>query len=301
MVVAETNIIIQTIDAAFIAEKGISLQIARMDLIHPVVSGNKLFKLHYFIEQAIKEGKNTIVTAGGAYSNHLVAAAFYCNEKKLNCIGIVRGEEPENKSHTLLSCEKYNMKLIFVSRKEFSNINKEKAANLSDHDIKDIHFIPEGGFDTAGTDGASLILPKLSSTNATHICVSVGTATTLSGLLKSAESGQMIIGVPVVKGLADIEERLIFLQQSVNLKKPVIWDNYHFGGYARKKEELIDFMNDFYSQYQIPTDFVYTGKLMYAVINKIVEGYFPAGSRIVCLHTGGLQGNQSLPANTLVF
>ena len=295
------NIQLDEINSDLLKSKQIELFIARLDLIHPVVSGNKLFKLYYFIEEALRENKNTIVTMGGAYSNHLVATAFYCKEAGLKSIGIVRGEMPAIKSHTLNACENYGMKLIYISRSDYNIKDENFISELTKENSEDIYFIPEGGYHPLGAKGASLIMEKIKETDASHICTAVGTATTLSGLILNTKPNQQIIAVPVLKGMNDLVARLNFLTNNIDHHQLCIFDEYHFGGYAKKDGTLIQFMNDFYTEYEVPTDFVYTGKMMYAIFNKIKSDFFPLGSKIICIHTGGLQGNLSLPNGSLVF
>jgi 1-aminocyclopropane-1-carboxylate deaminase/D-cysteine desulfhydrase-like pyridoxal-dependent ACC family enzyme len=295
------NIQLDEINSDLLKSRQIELFIARLDLIHPVVSGNKLFKLYYFIEEAIRENKNTIVTMGGAYSNHLVATAFYCIEAGLKSIGIVRGEMPTIKSHTLNACESYGMKLIYISRSDYNKKNEDLISELTKENSEEIYFIPEGGYHPLGAKGASLIMKQIKETDASHICTAVGTATTLSGLILNTKPNQQIIAVPVLKGINDLVSRLNFLTNNIDHHQLCIFDEYHFGGYAKKDETLIQFMNDFYTEYNVPTDFVYTGKMMYAIFDKIKSNFFPLGSKIICIHTGGLQGNLSLPNGSLVF
>ena len=168
-------------------------------------------------------------------------------------------------------------------------------------DVKNHLFIPEGGFGETGAVGASDMSTYFSHLNPTHIIVPVGTATTLAGLMHSADKSTNIIGVSVLKGFTDIYERLSAMLQNPAFNQLTIWDDFHFGGYAKYNNELLDFMNDLYRAHKIPTDFVYTGKMMYALMIKIKSGYFKKGSRIVMIHTGGLQGNLSLPAGTLMY
>ena len=301
----DLDISLQPLDSILISDKRLELLVARLDLIDPLISGNKIFKLHYFIEEAIDTNKKTIVTCGGAYSNHLAATARFCKEKSLNCIGLVRGEEVDNLSHTLLQCKRDDMKLVYINRNLYSEIDQNNfmtfiPAELN-HKLDDCFFIPEGGFHPLGAKGASLIMDKISTYTPTHIITAIGTATTLAGIVKHAKSGQKIIGIPVLKGMIDIETRIAALLPDCAYTPPVIFHDYHFGGYAKKTDPLLHFMNDFYLQYQIPTDFVYTGKMMFGVFDLIKKDYFPAGSSIICLHTGGLQGNLSLPKGSLVF
>ena len=284
-----------------LAEKKISLSIARLDKLHPLVSGNKLFKLHYFLAESLKHGHKPILTFGGAYSNHLIATAHACKIAGIRAIGIVRGERSGILSHTLKQCEIDGMELHFISRTEYSN--KDSAGFLSQltANFGDCIIIPEGGYHPMGANGASLIMDKLKAKQATHICTAIGTATTVAGLLMNTTDNEMIVGIPVLKQMNDIEDRIAWLCGNKLFNNLLIFDDYDFGGYAKKTNELIEFMNDFFIQYKIPTDFVYTAKMMYAIMDKIKAGYFAEGSNIICLHTGGLQGNDSLPASTLVF
>lgn len=279
-------------------KKELKVFISRLDKIHTVISGNKLFKLHYFIEAAIQSTHKTILTFGGAFSNHLVATAYACKKNGLKCIGVVRGEKPGTLSNTLLQCREYGMHLFFISRDMYKNISQQEIPDFLP--LKEAIIIAEGGYCRQGAMGASLIMDKLEKINATHICAPVGTATTISGLLMKAKISQKIIGVPVIKNMKDLNERVYFLTGN-NSPEPVIFEDYSFGGYAKKTDELINFMNVFYTKHRIPTDFVYTAKMMYAVMEKIKNGFFPPLSRIVCLHTGGLQGNSSLAKGVLVF
>lgn len=282
-------------------EKQVQVTVARLDLIHPVVSGNKLYKLFYFIKDAEVSGYETLLTFGGAYSNHLLATAYASHQLGFKSIGIVRGERSTVLSHTLEQCVEYEMQLQFVSRDEYNTLQHPgQESELLDRYGKCV-IIPEGGYAPRGASGASLIMKHDQIRNATHVCTAVGTATTLAGLLTGSAPGQEIIAVPVLKGMHDIPQRIKFLSDkdcSFNLS---IFIQYHFGGYARHTVELTNFMNELFRQTHVPTDFVYTAKMMYAVCDQIRKGYFPPGSTIMCIHTGGLQGNLSLPAGTIVF
>ena len=279
--------------------KNISLFIARLDKIHPVVSGNKLYKLYYFIKETIETDHKTILTFGGPYSNHLVATAYACRQNNLTSIGIVRGEKPVQLSASLLDCIEYGMELIFASRKEYNDDDfRKKISNVKNRQFT---LVPEGGFSEAGAKGAALIADALQHLHPTHFCTAVGTATTLAGIMQRVLPGQKLIAVPVLKNMKDISLRLSQLNGINNLEELVVFDNYHFGGYAKKNNELLDFMNEFYSITSIPLDFVYTAKMMYALIKNIENNFFVPGSIIVCLHTGGLQGNRSLPKGILKY
>ena len=293
-----SNISIDNIYADFLQNKNINLSIVRLDKIHPTVSGNKLFKLHYFLEEAIAYSKPGIVTFGGAYSNHLVATAFICKINGLKSVGVVRGERPLVLSHTLQNCLDYGMELEFISRDEYKKKeNDDFIINLS-LKWKNYLIVPEGGYHPKGAAGAALIT-KFIAKDTTHVCTAIGTATTFAGLIEGIREDQQIIGIPVLKGLTDINEKIAYLTKSAHPFQS--FNEYHFGGYAKKTPLLINFMNDIFSKYNLPTDFVYTAKMMFAIFDTIEKGYFKSGSKITCLHTGGLQGNYSLPKSMLLF
>lgn len=282
----------------FTRERNIRLTVARFDRIHPTVSGNKLFKLHYFIEECLASEHRTMLTFGGAYSNHLAATAFLCREKGIRSVGIVRGEEPAVLSHTLLQCREYGMLLHFVSRSAYAEMSNGTTDKLKEM-FGSFTLVPEGGYDPKGAAGASLMYDIVNERSPSHICTAVGTATTLAGLVMKKKERREIIAIPVLKNMTDIPSRLKYLAGSKT--EPVILDGYSFGGYAKYNTELTGFMNDIYDRHRIPTDFVYTAKMLFAVTDQLKKGYFKEGSHIICLHTGGLQGNLSLPAGTLHF
>ncbi len=295
------NISFDTIINEDTIKKNVSLTIARLDKLHEDVSGNKLFKLHYFIEECLKSSHKTLLTFGGAFSNHLVATAFLCTKKGIKSIGIVRGEEPKILSHTLTRCKDLGMNVRFISRKDYKDF-EENGNNIAEltNLFGDFILVPEGGYNVAGAYGASLIMEVVEPEKFTHISTSVGTATTLAGLLLKKNIDQEIIAIPVIKNMLDIPERLNHLGVGADIN-PVVFSDFHFGGYAKHTPELIGFMNSFYAETSIPTEFVYTAKMMYAIYVKIKSGYFKPGSNILCIHTGGLQGNKSLPQGTLIF
>ncbi len=289
----------QPVKSISFAQKGIGVDMLRLDTIHPIVSGNKIFKLHYFLEKAKNSSYKQIITFGGAYSNHLAATSFVCNLAGFKCIGFVRGEKPATLSHTLQFCIENKMQLEFISRSEYKEISSE---NFSDALFKKFGahiLIPEGGFSEKGAEGARLICDHYNLKSYSHVCCAVGTATTFAGLIKGSNE-ETILGFSVLKNLDDIEDRLRYLNIPSS-KKYVTIPDYHFGGYAKKNGQLISFMNSFYEENKIPLDFVYTAKMMFGVDDLINQNYFPKGSKILCIHTGGLQGNKSLPNGTLNF
>ncbi len=274
--------------------------IARMDEVHPIVSGNKYFKLQGFIEAFQQKPVSCLVTAGGAFSNHLAATAWYAHQLQIPCYGIIRGDHPKTGSTTLDQCKDWNMQLIYVSAQTFQNLNNHSLRSILP-ELSDFFFIPAGGFDPMGTTGITSLWPQFQAVQPTHLTCSIGTGTTFAGLFNNCPSEIELIGIPALKGMTDFNERWNTLNVSIPHRTPAIWNDEHWGGYAKKDQALIDFMNLFFQKHRVPTDFVYTAKHFHAVLQKIQDGYFSPGSHILSLHTGGLQGNASLPRNTLCY
>jgi 1-aminocyclopropane-1-carboxylate deaminase/D-cysteine desulfhydrase-like pyridoxal-dependent ACC family enzyme len=275
--------------------------VLRLDLVHPVVSGNKFFKLRFYLEEAVKSEKKGILTFGGAFSNHILATAFAAKKSGLSSIGIIRGEEPLKWSPTLLDAKKLGMELIFTERHIFSVMAMLPAEKLSRAYPNHV-IIPEGGFGVPGMSGAAGINALIPKDCYNWLACACGTGTMAAGLLHHAETGQKVLGVPVLKNYIDMETDIRSLLPVSDTNKDIYLDHsYHFGGYAKKSRELTNFMNFFYHTYNIPTDFVYTGKLMFALKDLIAKGFFPPGSRVLAIHSGGLQGNRSLKNGILDF
>jgi 1-aminocyclopropane-1-carboxylate deaminase/D-cysteine desulfhydrase-like pyridoxal-dependent ACC family enzyme len=243
-----------------------------------------------------------------------VATACACFLQKIKCAGIIRGEKPAQLSFTLQQAESYGMQLKFISRADYKQKDKAECRETIGKEFPGYYFIPEGGAGPAGEKGAAEILQLVNQAAYSHIMCAVGTGAMMKGLVNAAINHQQIIGIPVLKfpnenESSDAETRDTIspgkksdsssletgYAQSLLNKKPVQIPGYHFGGYAKCNVTLIDFMNEFYRQTFIPTDFVYTGKLMFAVNDLAVKNFFPPGSRLLIIHSGGLQGNASLP------
>jgi 1-aminocyclopropane-1-carboxylate deaminase len=294
--------VIEELHDELFLQKQVRVFVLRLDKIHPLASGNKIFKLHYFLKEALQSYEKTILTFGGAYSNHLAATAFACKLLQLKSIGIVRGEKTAQLSATLQQCIDDGMWLKFISRAEYDNKEDPAFINELKAEFGACIIVPEGGYHPDGAKGAALIFDLIKDKNFTHICLATGTATTLAGILIAAKPGQTVIAVPVLKGITDINERIKYLTgKPLEFKNLQLLNDYHFGGYAKKTEILTDFMNHCSLHYNLPLDFVYTAKMFFGVTDSIKRDKFTKGSKIICLHTGGLQGNKSLPLNTLLF
>ncbi len=290
------NIELQTLSNLFTQDK-IEVDVLRLDKFHPIVSGNKWFKLQYYLQEATILQHNTIATFGGAFSNHIVATAFACKQNNFKSIGIIRGEEPKQLSHTLLAAKEYGMQLFFVDRSFYKTKQLPPAIQQ-----QNLYTIPEGGYGNHGAKGSATILQQIDYSKYTHIICACGTGTTLAGLVETALPHQKIIGINALKGYENIVNDVkIILNESIANKAFQINNNYHFGGYAKYNDTLIKFMNELWQTQQLPTDFVYTAKLFYAVKDMINKNEFEENSKILVIHSGGLQGNYSLPNKTLLF
>jgi len=204
-------------------------------------------------------------------------------------------------SPTLQQCEQDGMALKFISRDDYDKKDNAEFINELRKEFGDCIIIPEGGYNPKGAKGAALIFELLKAKNYSDIVLATGTATTLAGILIAAKISQQITGIPVLKGISDTEKRLSELTGAQSFNNLQLFNDYHFGGYAKKTDKLINFMNACWRKYRLPLDFVYTAKMFYGLTDLIQKDTFKKGSNIICLHTGGLQGNKSLPLNLLLF
>lgn len=274
--------------------KNVSLSLKREDVIHKYVSGNKYRKLKYNIQQAQKEKKEILLTFGGAFSNHLAAVSAIGGLFGLKTIGVVRGEELKDSyasNATLLFAKSQGMQFEFVSRSVYREKNTESFVRKLKEKFGDFYLIPEGGTNNLAVKGCEEILTD-NDDSFDFICCPVGTGGTISGLINSSLSHQKIIGFPALKG--------DFLRKDIskfaNKSNWELISDYHFGGYAKINIELISFINQFKVENNIQLDPVYTGKMMFGIFDLIKKEYFPKDSKILAIHTGGLQGIEGMNA-----
>lgn len=267
---------------------GITLEIKREDLLHPFVSGNKFRKLKYNVLQAKAENHSVLLTFGGAFSNHIAAVAYAGKEQGFETIGIIRGDELCDKiseNPTLSFAQECGMRFEFVTREAYRH--KTDAAFIArlQAQFGSFYLVPEGGTNDLAVKGCEEILTELDA-DFDFVCSAVGTGGTISGLINSALPHQKVLGFPALKG--------DFLQDEIrNFVQNKNWElqtDYHFGGYGKVTTEFIEWMNRFYAQTGIPLDPIYTGKMVFGVMDLIQRNYFPPKSKILMIHTGGLQG-----------
>ena len=268
--------------------KGITLEIKREDLLHPFVSGNKFRKLKYNILQAKAENQSVLLTFGGAFSNHIAAVAYAGKEQGFETIGVIRGDELRNKiseNPTLSFAQECGMRFEFVTREAYRH--KTETAFIEQLQVKfgSFYLVPEGGTNDLAVKGCEEILTEFDA-HFDFVCSAVGTGGTISGLINSALPHQKVLGFPALKG--DFLQNEI--HKFVNNKNWELITDYHFGGYGKVTTEFIEWMNWFYAQTGIPLDPIYTGKMVFGVMDLIQRNYFPPKSKILMIHTGGLQG-----------
>lgn len=271
-----------------------AISMLRLDVIHPIVSGNKWYKLQYYLKAAQHTGAEGILTFGGAYSNHLVATAAAAQACGLKSIGIVRGmHAADTQTPTLNECVSFGMQLFFVAKEEYDRKYDADYHAALNEKYKGYYIIDEGGAGELGVNGSEIIADYIPE-GYTHICVSSGTGTTLCGIRRALNEQVNVSGYVPMKGGAYIRKDINnYLPEHLH-NSYTLFDDWHFGGFGKKNDELVDFMNAFYQANKIPLDMVYTAKMMYGVQQQLAAEYFPKNARILCVHTGGLQGNSTI-------
>jgi 1-aminocyclopropane-1-carboxylate deaminase len=282
--------------------------IKRDDLIDPIVSGNKWRKLKYNVEKAQHQKSKGILTFGGAFSNHLIATAEACQIHGLKSVGIVRGDELTKESNDTLSmCAEYGMDLRFVSRSDYKKRNENDYLYQLRDQFSQFYIVPEGGANFYGAIGCQEILQETPN-NFDRVYLAGGTGTTAVGVLSGVPENTKVHLVSALKGDFLADEVLKGLQklfyneaESVSsYKQLVLSTDHHFGGYGKVNQELLDFINDFYKQTEIPLDPIYTGKAMYALMQDYKDGMISQDETCLFIHTGGLQGAKKW-RNELLF
>ncbi len=301
LVVEASRVPLQQLSLSWAREAGIDLWIRRDDLIHPALSGNKFYKLYFNLQQAKAQGVGHIASYGGAWSNHLHALAAAGAEAGLKTHGVVRGEAPAQLSACLVDAESWGMELRFVSR-ELYKLKPDNSTLLGLPD-GDLFWVPEGGANLAGAAGMQVLGQVLEAQlegRPADICLACGTASSLAGVAAGVSSGRKVLGFPVLKSGGAQQEPLAQrtmafwrqLQSGRQANWCLLW-GFHGGGYGRKpKNNLFEFWRQFEGETGVPLDPVYTLKLFWGIYCLARLGYWPRGSRVIAIHTGGLQGRR---------
>jgi len=301
---------LQRINDKLFKEKKLKLYILRLDQTDQFISGNKWFKLKYNLIEAKKHNYQTLLTFGGAYSNHIHATAMAAKRNNFSSIGVIRGEATTPLNQTLTDARNMGMHLHFINRKDYRNKNNpdfldsliRHFSNIDNGKYGQIYLVPEGGSNTLALKGASEI-PSLIDLDYEYLCLPCGTGGTLAGVTIGLRNQHEILGFPALKGADFLNNDINSLLEkyddkySQNTRKYNNWLlnlQYHFGGFGKKNQQLLDFIDRFYQQHHIELDFVYTGKMMFGIYELCQNNYFKANTSIVAIHTGGTQGNRSL-------
>lgn len=274
----------------------IRLFIKREDHIHPYVSGNKWRKLKYNLMEAKKTGFNTLLTFGGAYSNHIYATAAAGKACGFNTIGIIRGEESKNLNYTLNFARQQGMQLHYADRAIYRQKDSQELIDQLNARFGDFYLLPEGGSNELAVKGCAEMIRELEE-QYDFYCAPCGTGGTLAGIIGGLKGNSYVVGFPVLKDGEFLSNDISALLKASFQQSWPNWSlllNYHFGGYAKINQELVAFVQSFYERTRIPLDLIYTGKMMYGVYDLIKLGYFPEGSKVLVIHTGGLQGNKGM-------
>ncbi len=277
-----------TIEDEVTQKAGVQLYIKRDDLIHSFISGNKWRKLKYNLITAKKLGKECLLTFGGAFSNHIYALAAAAKEYNFQSIGIIRGEEHLPLNPTLDFATQQGMELHYVTRTVYRDKNESSFLEQLKEQFGDFYLIPEGGTNKLAAKGCEEIVPEIS-IEFDFICCAMGTGGTISGIIKSLNHNKKVIGFPALKGGDFLKEEIENLIGE-EYRNYELQTDYHFGGYAKLKAEQVHFMKAFENQHKISLDPIYTSKMLFGIYDLMKKGYFPKNSKIVVVHTGGLQG-----------
>lgn len=281
---------IQEIHSPLFEKAGVQVLVKREDLNHPYVSGNKWWKLKYNLEEAIKLKHNTLLTFGGAYSNHIYATAAAAHELGLKSIGIIRGEETLPLNDTLAFAKSRGMQLHYVSREAYRKKTENEFLENLRKQFGEFYLIPEGGTNTLAVKGVTEFTQTLGN-DFDYLCCAVGTGGTMAGLINGFEGKKKLIGFPVLKGGEFLKTEI----ESLLLIKYNNWEfltEYHFGGYGKTNDILIEFIKFIESTHTLLIDQIYTGKLLFGVFDLVTKGYFERGTKLHVLHSGGIQGRK---------
>lgn len=277
----------------------VEMGVMRLDQVHPAVSGNKFFKLKYNLDEALKQNHKQVLTFGGAYSNHIYATAAAAKLEGLQSIGIIRGELLDSKNPTLRFAKEAGMILKGISRELYRNKIHPEFLDQLRQELGEFYLIPEGGTNALAIKGTSEILSSNQS-DFSHLATPIGTGGTFAGLVNSLLPHQELLGISALKGEAIHEEmkQLLHVHRIQSQGSVSLMTQYHHGGYAKWSSELIEFIHWFWESFGILLDPIYTGKMAFAVWDLLQKKYFKPGSRVLLIHTGGLQGNLGFTQRT---
>lgn len=272
--------------------KSVEVFLHREDLIHPLIGGNKYYKMKYNLLEAKKNNYDTLLTFGGAFSNHIYAVSAAANLFGFNSIGIIRGEEYDPLNSTLQFAVNNGMKLHYLDRETYRNRYEQEFRETIAKQFGRVYILPEGGTNELALKGTAEIVKNIE-IDFDYLCAPVGSGGTLAGLIIGLNNNKKTIGFSSLKGgeyLSNTIDKLISNSSNREFDNWIINHDYHCGGFAKINLELVEFVNWFKKNNNAQLDLIYNGKMMYGINDLIKQNYFPANSKIVAIHTGGLQG-----------
>ena len=282
--------VLTKIDDPRLVQYGVELWLKRDDLLHPVISGNKWRKLKYSLNHALTLKADTLISMGGAYSNHLHALAYTAKCLGLKSIGIIRGEESRVLNPCLSDMKNWGMRLQFITRSDYRLLRQYKGHQDLPNILPNQYWLPEGGAQCLALKGVAELVTEIP-VDYDVLCTPCGTGTTLAGLISAASENVTVTGFAALKNAgfltADVQTLLAAQHKNWHINP-----DYHFGGFAKTSPELLHFIAEFKACTHITLEPVYTGKMMYALYDLLSKNAFKSGQRIIALHTGGLQGNR---------
>ncbi len=296
------NTPLEQISDPFLQERNISLFIQREDLLHPQISGNKWYKLKYNLSEAKVQGKDTLLTFGGAYSNHIYSVAAAGKIFKLNTIGVIRGEENSVLNSTLSFAKDCGMIFYYLNRSDYKNKDSEEILGRLKRIFGDFYLLPEGGTNQLAVKGCCEIISKLK-TEFDYVCCPCGTGGTLAGLISGLTGNNFALGFAILKNASFLKDNVRSVLKSSDKNNLNNWDinlDYHFGGYAKTNTQLSNFTQKFSLLTGIPIETIYTGKMLFGIYDLVSKGFFKEGTRIVAIHTGGLQSSRILSQKIMI-
>lgn len=297
----ENNIPLIPIQGDLLTKKNINLYVLREDLNHPEISGNKWRKLKYNLQEAKEKGYSQLLTFGGAFSNHIAATAAAGRDFGFKTIGIIRGDEILPLNSTLQLARDNGMSFKYVSREQYRENNKYEGLFIKglEKEFGEFYLVPEGGSNALAVKGCTEIINNID-VDYDVICSACGTGGTIAGIIASVDNDKQVLGFPALKGggflKKDIQQLLSEYTNQLKMNvENTNWDlvtDYHFGGFAKVKPELVDFITSFKENHNILLDFIYTGKMLFGLYDIIKHSNRLDNKRIIVVHTGGIQGNR---------
>ena len=283
---------LQLITEPLLLEKKVTLYLKREDFLHPHISGNKWRKLKYNLQEAKNQQKNTLLTFGGAYSNHIAAVAAAGQEFNFKTIGFIRGELHEPLNPTLAFAQNCGMQLHYLDRTTYRQKQGADFQENLKNQYPSAYLLPEGGTNLLAVKGCTEIISD-SNIPFDYICCAAGTGGTLAGIIAGLQGRGQVLGFPALKGGEFLKKGIVNLVKEFNDQEYQNWQlitEFHFGGYAKVKPELLTFIKAFKENHQIQLEPIYTGKMLYGIFDLLRHDYFKPGSTVIAIHTGGLQG-----------